>query len=485
MRFARPLAFALAGFLPLLAHAANADASSDPYVGTWTGTVTAPQGPAEIGFIFERTARGLAVTFHLPVMHVYRAPLGLMEEHADGLVLRPLDTQLHREGDALVGTFALGHLPIKLHRGGTLSAEPPPPEFPAGPTPLWSFDLGAPTWASPISSADGFVYVGDSAGTFHAVRTHDGSPAWTWRGSVRIDGRATIAGENIFFVDGACALVCLSRRDSALRWRAPLHDAALAGGAAPDNPTFNRRTATPLVIDDTVYVGSSDGGLYALDAGTGEKRWRADAGAAVFSGVERIGADALRFGTMKGDVLTVDRCTGRELARAHVPGAVVTTPLTVGDVTVVGSRDYQLYGLARDGRLAWQHSYWFSWVESSPQLAEGVAYVGSSDYRRVTAFDPRTGRALWATDVLGMAWGNPLIVGETLYIGTAAQAGTIIHHAGGLVALDRRTGKIKWRRAVPPPPGAAIWGYAGSLITGDHKLIAAGLDGRLIALPLE
>ena len=79
--------------------------------------------------------------------------------------------------------------------------------------------------------------------------------------------------------------------------------------------------------------------------------------------------------------------------------------------------------------------------ESTPQLVDGVLYVGASDFRRVMALEPETGKALWSTDVRGMAWGCPVVTADSVFIGTAAQVGAIIEHAGGIAALDRHTAR--------------------------------------------
>jgi len=336
--------------------------------------------------------------------------------------------------------------------------------------------------------ADDTVYVGARDGKFHAVRARDGTARWTWAGPNRIDGRAVVSGDALYLVDGNNDLVCLNRADGRLRWRTALYDATLAGRPQPDNPTFNRRTAFPLVLDGAVYCGSGDGGLYALDAATGVKLWRHDAKAPVFSGVARHGADSLMFGTMDGAVVFLDRRTRRETLRTKVGGGVVTTPVVAGDRVMVGSRDYFLYGLnLTDGAVAWKFSYWFSWIESTPVLADGLIYVGASDYRRVTALDPATGRAAWGTDVRGMGWGSPVVTAGTVFIGTAAQNihGTALEHTGGIVALDRASGEVKWQLLAPKPPGNSFGGYAGTLACDGERIYAAGFDGRLIALPAK
>ena len=175
----------------------------------------------------------------------------------------------------------------------------------------------------------------------------------------------------------------------------------------------------------------------------------------------------------------------REISRVRAGGGVVTTPVLAGGNLIVGSRDYMLYAFrAGDGAPAWKFSYWFSWVESTPALADGVIYVGASDYRRVTAFDPKSGAVRWATDVRGLAWGTPLVTADTVFIGTVAQniPGTAIAHTGGIMALDRTTGAVKWQLLAAPAPENSFGGYAGSLALAGDLVIAAGFDGNLIAL---
>src|SRR5262245_16484694 len=92
----------------------GAIAADDPaarFEGTWLGTVTAPKATAEIGFAFRRTEKGLFTTFHMPAMGIDRAPVGPAETKGDTLVFAPLATTLTRDGNRLLGTFALSHLP--------------------------------------------------------------------------------------------------------------------------------------------------------------------------------------------------------------------------------------------------------------------------------------------------------------------------------------------------------------------------------------
>ncbi len=474
----------------LFATLAAIAAPADPIEGNWTGKVDGPQGSAALTLVFVRSdSDRFDVTVHMPVMHTYGFTFaGAGAGSAGRYTFDPLKVKLTLTGaDTLTGNFGGGKLPVTLHRGGELTPEPAEPDYPPAPTPRWTHELGAPTWATPVV-ADGVVYVGTNDGRFHAVDAARGSAVWTWAGPNRIDGCAAVATDAIVFVDGRNDLVCLERRDGTLRWRFPLHDSALAAAPLAENPTFNRRTATPLVIGDTVYCGSADGGLYAVTLADGRQRWRHEAGAPIFSGVAEIEPGILACGTMDGAVILLDRQTRTEVVRYLTRGGVVTTPVLAGGNVIVGSRDYLLYAFARaDGRPAWRFSYWFSWVESTPRVADGILYVGASDYRRVTAFDPATGREIWATDVRGLAWGTPAVTTDTLFIGTVAQnlPGTVIRHTGGVMALDRGTGAVRWRHRSPPAPLNGFGGHAGSLAVAGDVVIGADFNGTLTAWPIR
>lgn len=480
----------LAGTVP--AGKLAAQNSPDPLQGRWTGKIQAPQGDtAAIAFEFRPQPSGaLGFKLYFPAMFTNGASLGIPVEKtgaADYAITPAFGIVLHREGDTLTGTFSTAKLPLTLHRGGELPAPLARPARPSGPAPLWRCPLGAGTWAPPVVD-DGVVYVGGGDGRFHAVRAADGSPQWMWEGNRPIDGRAVLDAQAVYFVDTRFNLVALDRQTGALRWRVSLHNEFHAGRSAPENPTFNHRAATPLVHEGVIYVGSSDGGVYAVDPATGYKLWRFNAGAPVYSGIGLRDADTLMFGTMDGSVVLLNRRTREEVLRLHTGGGVVTTPVIAGDRVVVGSRDYQLYAFnLADGSLAWRFSYWFSWIESTPALQNGLLYIGGSDYARVTAIDPATGRARWGTIVNGMDWGTPLVTDRFVFIGTVNQnvPGTLIEHQAGLVKLDRATGEVVWQLVLPKAAENQFAGYAGSLALAGDKVIAAGFDGWLAAYPVD
>ena len=81
--------------------------------------------------------------------------------------------------------------------------------------------------------------------------------------------------------------------------------------------------------------------------------------------------------------------------------------------------------------------------------------------------------------MLGWAWGTPFIEGDTVYIGVAGPQTYVTKHAAGLVALDRRTGTVKWRRPVLPHSSSFLSGYPESATVHDGVLVAPNVRGAV------
>jgi putative pyrroloquinoline-quinone binding quinoprotein len=95
----------------------------------------------------------------------------------------------------------------------------------------------------------------------------------------------------------------------------------------------------PAVAGGTVYAGSDDGTVYALDAATGRLRW------------------------------------------TYTAGDSVSDPAVAGGTVYVGSLDFKVYALdAATGGLRWAYTTG-SYVLSSPAVAGGTVYIGSFDGR--------------------------------------------------------------------------------------------------------
>lgn len=146
--------------------------------------------------------------------------------------------------------------------------------------------------------------------------------------------------------------------------------------------TFDRPAqcdATPVVLGDVVLAGCDDGRLYALQLSTGELRWQLTTRAPVRA-APAVGRDGTVYvGSYDGGLYAVD-AEGKVLWRSSVGGAIHAAPLVdSAGAVLVGARDRALHALDRHGKPLWRVELGAD-VDSPPVVARrGLIYVGTDD----------------------------------------------------------------------------------------------------------
>ncbi|MDP7012147.1 MAG: PQQ-binding-like beta-propeller repeat protein [Verrucomicrobiota bacterium] len=224
--------------------------------------------------------------------------------------------------------------------------------------------------------------------------------------------------------------------------------------------------------DGTVYVGSSDKKVYALDGKTGAKKWDFKTGDKVDSS-PAIGADGTVYvGSSDNKVYALDGRTGEKKWEFETGREVESSPAIGTDGTVyIGSSDKKVYALdGKTGAKKWEFKTGDQ-VDSSPAIgADGTVYVGSSD-KKVYALDGKTGAKKWDFKTGGYVHSPPAIGANfTVYVGSFDKK---------VYALDAKTGAKKWELKTggsvisSPAIGADGTVYFGSF---DKKIYA--LNGK-------
>ncbi|MBI2382991.1 MAG: PQQ-binding-like beta-propeller repeat protein [Gammaproteobacteria bacterium] len=138
-------------------------------------------------------------------------------------------------------------------------------------SPKWSKPIAAFATAPPSIGADGTVYASSFDGQLYALDPATGVQKWAFQtGDHVYAGTALIddpRGERIVLASADGSVYCLDAA-GALRWRYDTGDAIRSSPAVGRAPAGEDR--------DIVYVGASDGRLYALNADDGTRRWSFD-----------------------------------------------------------------------------------------------------------------------------------------------------------------------------------------------------------------
>ncbi len=143
--------------------------------------------------------------------------------------------------------------------------------------PLWQTFTPGFVVSSPAIGSDGTVYVGSFDSKLYALDPATGAPRWTYATSDHIYASPALGTDaaghtTTIYIASTDGSVYALTPDGHLRWRYdtgdPIRSSPVLGTAPGGGDGHGRR--------QILYVGSSNGKLYALDATTGRRRWSFD-----------------------------------------------------------------------------------------------------------------------------------------------------------------------------------------------------------------
>jgi outer membrane protein assembly factor BamB len=243
--------------------------------------------------------------------------------------------------------------------------------------------------------------------------------------------------------------------DGTQRW------AFTTGGGIESSPA--------LGADGTVYVGSIDRKLYAVNP-DGTQRWVFTTGSYISSS-PAIGSDGtVYFGSYDNKLYAVNP-DGTQRWVFTTGDYIYSSPALGADGTVyVGSKDNKLYAVNPDGTQRWAFTTGGEIDYSSPALgADGTVYIGSYD-NKLYAINP-DGTQRWAITTGGKIESSPAIGADgTVYVGSFDKKLYAIK-PDGTQRWVFMTGALIYSS---PALGADGTVYIGS---NDHKLYAIKPDG--------
>lgn len=255
-----------------------------------------------------------------------------------------------------------------------------------------------------------------------------------------------------------------------------------------DPSSFGTLSSSPAVTNDTVYVGSSDGNLYAVDANNGDERWRFATGGSVYSSPVVVN-DRIYVGSTDGRVYALDS-NGDEVWRASTGRPVLSSPAVANGTVYVGNgegggNDVTAEGgvvaldATNNGAQLWSFQPAVPAFEgdgpfySTPAVDDGTVYIGNRGRRTaVYALDADTGKKQWQ---FGQ---NP---GISIDCSPAVANGTVFVYAGGkfgtFYALDAASGRPQWQFST-----SEFLFASSSPTVADGTVVVASSTGDLYAL---
>ncbi|MDB5665818.1 PQQ-binding-like beta-propeller repeat protein [Cypionkella sp.] len=294
----------------------------------------------------------------------------------------------------------------------------------------------------------------------------------------RIAASPVVSGGRVFTMDAAERVSAVSTGG------APLWTASIAPESGEGSSVVGGGLAAQ---GNRVYATSGYGELVALDASTGGIAWRQRfdsplTGAPTVSGnvVYAIGRD--------GSALAVSADTGRQIwqqpGAPNASGMVGSASVGLGDnEAVLPFASGQISAVqAASGDPVWNagvsgqrlgRSYAaMGDVTGDPVIVGNTVYLGTAAGRTV-AIDMTTGARIWTANE--GALNPPLVAGGSVFV---------VNDEARLVRLDAATGQVIWSVEMPyyvkakPKKRQAIYAHYGPVLAGG-RIVVASSDGSL------
>ena len=286
--------------------------------------------------------------------------------------------------------------------------------------------------------AEGKIFTIDTTGTVRAFDANAGHQLWSARFGEVGDNAASIYGGGVAYdggkvyaTNGLGYVAALNAADGSAVWMVK------PGGSLRGEPS---------VDGNAVYVMSQDNQIYSLKTADGTTNW-SNAASLEIAGVFGAAAPSIGQGTV---------------------------------VAGFSSGELNAYRY-ENGRMVWQDALSrttmstsvasLSDIDADAVIDNGVVYaIGQGG--RMVALDLFSGQRIWELNFAGIA--TPWVAGDWVFA---------VNDKAQLVAIARRTGKIRWINQMPryekmkSRKGPIT--YVGPVLAGE-RLIVAGSNGALI-----
>lgn len=343
----------------------------------------------------------------------------------------------------------------------------------------------SPDTVLPIEYSPSIV-VGSNNQVLYGINPQTGEKNWELGLSFPVKASPILYKGSIYLVS--------SYRDSVLKINAKTGEVtkkfAYGGGVGT--------VSTPIADANLLYIGSSNGTLYAIDTGTGIAKWSyattgpIESSPTIFNGniyiantlgsvyrLEKtlgttagsgpatptwtrtiplakfvsspaVAAPYLYVGSLSDSTMYcifLDDPLGHDTSeirwRFKALGGIRSSPAAYGGTCIFGANDFRLYCLDTTidipNGVTTPEARWIdsmhSEVTSSPYASNQLVYVGCKDYR-LYALKIINGAVKWSFSSNGIITSSPVVYNGTVYVGS---------YDKNLYALDTTRGTLKWK----------------------------------------
>lgn len=353
----------------------------------------------------------------------------------------------------------------------------------------WSFATSGAVYSSPVFG-NGSIFIGSDDNNLYCLNSQTGEMRWKYATQGIIRCKPAISKGIVYFASDDGNLYALNSKTGESIWKYYIgkkSNRILPGVTPVKGEYWDYMQSSPVLNAGTVFIGSGDSCLYAINAQSGKIKWKAKTNGIIRS-TPCVDKGIIYVGSFDGFIYAFNENSGEKIWNVNIAGKqyrhVQCSPVVKKGILYCGGRNPFFYALdSKTGDEIWKFSYDFSWVESSAIVTDGVVYVGSSDLNMIYAFDAKSGAVKWSAKVENTSWSTPFYDDGVVYIGLASYKADVKElTGGGILAIDASTGKIKWK--IECGRTSFIGGIVSSPIVEQNTVYYGSLDGNVYAVKI-
>jgi outer membrane protein assembly factor BamB len=328
-------------------------------------------------------------------------------------------------------------------------------DLPSSPQLIWSISTGVRTKSSPVISA-GTVYFGNDKGSLIAVST-DSKIKWKYEAGSSVDAAPMVFDNKVITGTSDGVLKAIDKFTGKLIW-----------SYTTDNQIAGSANVWVIGKKSGIVVGSYDYFLHSVDPETGKSLWKIETENYI-NGTPAILNGKIVFGGCDGKIRSVDPLTGKQKDTIDIGVYIASSPALTGDLAYFGDYDGTKYCLnLKTKKIVWKipGSEETGAILAIPAIGNNSVVIGSED-KYLYCYNSSDGKLLWKFRTNGSITGSAVITStKVLFAGMD----------GNIYILALADGKKLWSFNTGTPISSSPAVIKGNffILTEDGRLMAFG-----------
>lgn len=298
----------------------------------------------------------------------------------------------------------------------------------------WKFKTEGKIFSSAII-INGIALVGSEDKNLYAININTGKQKWKFTTGGAVHSSPAVYGNSVFIGSYDGYYYSINLTTGKQNWKFKTGGEKHIGdtsywGMKPSgiymDDLWDCFLSSPIIYKTsdtlTMYFGSSDGNLYAVDATNGLLRWTFKTKGIIHASPTLYNG-TIYIGSWDTYLYAINATTGKEKWKFKTGDQPAMTGIQASatvknGVVYFGARDAHFYALNADnGNIIWKYDAENSWVISSGVIKDELIYVGTSDTYLLLGLEIKTGKEKFRFKTNGYVFGTPALVGSTAYVG--------------------------------------------------------------------